>query len=116
VQPGSVETEGLAWPVPGETGPVVTAEVLNGTGRTGLARIGTRLLRSRGIDVIASGNADAPAVDTRILLRRAAPEAAEAVRRALGIGAVETAIDSTRRLDVTVILGQDFVPVTPLHP
>lgn len=116
MRPGEVETEGLAWPVPGGEGSVVTAEVLNGTERTGLARLGTRVLRSKGIDVIASGNARSPAATTRIVVRRATPDAGATVRRALGLGAVDTMLDSTRRVDVSVILGEDFTPVTPLHP
>ena len=36
----------------------VTVEVLNGTARQGLARIATRVLRRRGLDVVFLGNAD----------------------------------------------------------
>jgi len=105
---------GLAWPVPG-TEQQVTAEVLNGTSRNGLARLGARVLRKHGIDVIATGNAESTAV-TRVIARRSGVRPAEAVRRALGAGAVESKLDSTRRVDVTVILGEDFKPVLPLHP
>ena len=107
--------EGLAWPVPGTGEQRITTEVLNGTGRTGLARLGARLLRQHGIDVVATGNADSHAT-TRVIVRRGSREAAESVRRALGAGTVDSTPDSRLLLDVTVILGDDFRPVTPLHP
>ncbi len=106
--------EGDAWAVPGSQIPI-TAEVLNGTGRPRLARLGARLLREKGIDVLSTGNADSHAT-TRIIARRGSRDAAEAVQRALGIGAVDSVPDSLLRLDVTVVLGADFQPVTPLHP
>ncbi len=103
-----------AWPVPdGEATAVV--EVLNGTGRAGLARTATRLLRSRGIDVVSYGNADSSAQSV-ILLRRGSQARARAVLHALGTGAIQVALDSTRHVDVTVILGSDFHPRMPLHP
>jgi hypothetical protein len=105
---------GLAWPVPGTEIPI-TAEVLNGTDRARLARLGARILREKGIDVISTGNAK-PAAVTRIIIRRGSRESAHAVRRALGLGVVDSAPDSLLRLDVTIILGDDFHPVTPLHP
>jgi hypothetical protein len=106
--------EGDAWPIPGSEIPI-TAEVLNGTGRSRLARLGARLLREQGIDVLSTGNADSHAT-TRIIVRRGSRSAAEAVQRVLGIGTLDSIPDSLLRLDVTVILGADFQPVTPLHP
>lgn len=105
---------GLAWPVPGTDLPI-TVEVLNGTDRGRLARLGARLLREKGIDVLSTGNAK-PVAATRIIVRRGSRESAEAVRRALGLGVVDSVPDSLLRLDVTVVLGDDFRPVTPLHP
>jgi hypothetical protein len=106
--------EGDAWAIPGSE-ITITAEVLNGTGRPRLARLGARILRDQGIDVVSTGNADSHAT-TRIIARRGSRAAAETVRRTLGIGAVDSIPDSLLRLDVTVILGTDFQPVTPLHP
>jgi hypothetical protein len=106
--------EGLAWAVPGTEIPI-TVEVLNGTQRARLARLGARILREQGIDVLSTGNADSHAT-TRIIVRRGSRANAETVRRALGIGTVDSMPDSLRRLDVTVILGADFQPVTALHP
>lgn len=89
--------------------------MLNGTARSRLARLGARVLREQGIDVVSTGNSDSQAT-TRIVTRRGTREAAEAVRRALGVGIVDSIPDPNLRLDVTVILGDDFRPVTPLHP
>lgn len=109
----AVDPEGLAWAVPGTA--QITAEVLNGSGRSRLARLGARMLREQGIDVVSTGNADSQAT-TRIVFRRGTRESADAVRRALGVGIVDSIPDPDLRIDVTVILGDDFRPITPLHP
>ena len=44
--------------------------MLNGTSRTGLARLAARLLRAEGLDVIAVGNADTTIAETRVIVRR----------------------------------------------
>lgn len=96
----------------------VLVEVLNGAGTPGLARLGARVLREGGLDVVFFGNGDtAGSATTRVLARRpGAVKSAERVRAALGVGAVTEAIDTLRRVDVTVILGMDFHPNLPLHP
>src|SRR5256886_4424786 len=77
--------------VPGEGGRRVTVEVLNASGRSGLARSGVRVLRQAGIDVVSFGNAP-PAVgtldSTRIVVRRPAPGGGGPGRRAFGGGGV----------------------------
>jgi hypothetical protein len=93
--------------------------VLNATGRDGLARIGTRVLRQAGIDVVELGNAPAAVGrldSTRILVRRGDVSVGERVRRALGVGSVRLDRDSTLLLDATVLLGTDFSPPFELHP
>ena len=96
----------------------MTVEVLNGTVTPGLARLGTRVLREEGMDVVFFGNGDtAGAAVTRVLTRRpGAHTAAERVRSALGVGTIVEAVDTLRRVDVSVILGRDFHPELPLHP
>lgn len=96
----------------------MTVEVLNGAGTPGLARLGTRLLRQHGLDVVFFGNGDtAGAALTKVISRRSAKRgAAEQARSALGVGVVSEAIDTLRRVDVTVIIGRDFHPALPLHP
>jgi len=112
--------EAAGLPVPGEGpgAPRITVEVLNASGKPGLARTGTRVLRRAGIDVITFGNAPASlgTLDsTRITVQRTAPGVGERVRRALGVGRVEIELDSTRLLDARVLLGADFAPPSPLR-
>lgn len=102
-----------ARPIPGDRGPAITVEVLNASGRAGDARIGTRLLRRAGFDVVYFGNAPLPDTgldSTRILVRRGTAELGERVRSALGGGRVQVELDSNRLLDVSVLLGADFAP------
>ena len=104
----------LAWSVPdGQETAVV--EVMNGTDHRGLARVAARLLRSRGIDVVGYDNTDSVA-RTTLLVRRGDDRRARTVARALGIGLIRSAPDSTRHVDVTVVLGEDFRPRGEVHP
>lgn len=107
--------------VPGEgaAAPRVTVAVLNASGRPGLARIGTRVLRDAGIDVLSFGNSGdqkTPLDSTRILVRRGPASVGERIRRALKVGKVVLDPDSTLLLDASVLLGTDFSPKLPLHP
>ena len=98
-------------PIPGDRGPAITVEVLNANGRAGDARIGTKRLRRAGMDVVYFGNANENGLDsTRIIVRRGAEKLGERVRTALGQGRVEVQLDSTKLLDVSVLLGLDFHP------
>ena len=94
----------------------VTVEVLNGTQRQGAARTATRMLRRSGLDVVFLGNADSTASLTRVLARRGDSVQAKYVATALGTGAVMVEIDTFRRVDVSVILGEDFRPRLEVHP
>lgn len=91
-------------------------EVLNGTRRQGAARTATRMLRQRGLDVVFLGNADSIAESTRVIVRRGDPGRAAYVAHALGAGKVVVETDTFRRVDVSVILGDDFRPRLPIHP
>ena len=102
-------------------GPAIVVEVLNASGRPGNARIGTRVLRRAGIDVVYFGNAPAAVGildSTRIIVRRGAASVGERIRQALGAGRVEVQPDSARLLDASVLLGADFAPPSRLdfHP
>ncbi len=98
-------------PIPGDRSPAITVEVLNANGRAGDARIGTRLLRRAGMDVVYFGNAPESGLDsTRIIVRRGAEKVGERVRAALRQGRVEVQLDSSKLLDVSVLLGLDFHP------
>jgi len=108
-----------ALPLPGEHGPRVTVEVFNASGRDGMARVGTRMLRREGIDVVGVGNApgDPGTLDTtRIVVRRGTIATGTAIRKALGVGRVLLQPDSTRLLDASVFLGGDFAPRLEFHP
>ncbi len=93
----------------------IAVEVLNGTEVNGLARVGARVLRSAGLDVVFL--AGGPRTDsTTVIVRRGDREAGEAVVRALGLGRLKVQQDSTRHVDVTVILGPDFTGPAEIHP
>ena len=95
----------------------IRVEVLNATRTRGLARRATRHLRDRGFDVVGTGNADAPRDSTLVLDRSGRPEWAALVARALGGARVESRPDSSRYLDVTVLLGASWTPAPePLDP
>lgn len=110
-----------AHAVPGDRGPTIIVEVLNASGKLGNARVGTRLLRRAGIDVVYFGNAP-PTVgvldSTRIIVRRGSKDLGERVRRVLGVGRVEIELDAARLLDASVLLGADFAPssLKDFHP
>ena len=112
---GGAGAHGFA--IPGDEGTRILVEVLNASGKAGLARAGTRLLRRAGIDVVTFGNAPIEPIDsTRILVRRGSVAAGEQVRRVLKVGKVVLRPDSTKLLDVSVLLGTDFSPRLDLHP
>jgi methylmalonyl-CoA mutase cobalamin-binding subunit len=90
-------------------------EVLNGTQTPGLARVGARALRKAGFDVVYLATAPA-AESTMVLVRRGEVDPGTRVRKALGLGTVKSVRDSTRHVDVTVILGPDFKGPDEVHP
>lgn len=89
-------------------GRATRVEVLNGAGRSGMARAATDRLRAAGYDVVFFGNARTFTDTSYVLDRVGRTDAARAVAQALGISRVHTAIDSTLFLEATVILGQDW--------
>jgi hypothetical protein len=94
----------------------IKVEVLNGTRTKGLARRATQYLRDRGFDVVGSGTNIEPRATTVVYNRSSHPEWARLVARALNAPAVNLP-DSSRYLDVTVILGANWrPPPLPFHP
>ncbi|HEX6597956.1 MAG TPA: LytR C-terminal domain-containing protein [Gemmatimonadaceae bacterium] len=88
----------------------VRVQVLNTTGKQGLARRATRLLRDQGFDVVDMGNGS-PALDTTVVLDRSGhPEWAASVAKVLTPATSRTERDSSRYLDVTVLLGRSWSP------
>jgi hypothetical protein len=95
----------------------IKVEVLNASGQRGLARRATFALRDAGFDVVRFGNDPAPRDSTLVLARSGNDDWARLVARALGGARVESRPDSSRYLDVTVLLGGDWrPPAKPFHP
>jgi hypothetical protein len=94
----------------------IKVEVLNGTRTQGLARRATLYLRGRGFDVVGSGTNSEPRATTIVYDRSSHPEWARLVARAMNAPVVSRP-DSSRYLDVTVILGGNWrPPPLPFHP
>lgn len=89
----------------------VRVEVLNAGGSSGAARGATNRLRDMGFDVVFFGNADSFDRDSSVVLDRSGHvESARSVADALGIRSVRSEPDSNLYLDVSVMLGKDWVP------
>ena len=94
----------------------IKVEVLNATQTRGLARRATAYLRDRGFDVVGSGNVAEQRTNTVVYDRSSHPEWARLVGRAMGAPVVARP-DTSRYLDVTVLLGSDWrPPALPFHP
>ena len=95
----------------------IKVQVLNATKTRGLARRATMHLRDRGFDVVDVGT-DPNARDSVLVLDRSGhPEWATLVARALGGGQVLSRPDTSRYLDVTVLLGGSWrPPAEPFYP
>ncbi len=92
----------------------VRVEVLNAGGREDMARLATDHLRDQGFDVVYFGNAEDFGQDSTMVLDRIGrPEAAAAVGQSLGTDWVESQPDTSRYLDVTVLLGSGWIPGRP---
>lgn len=95
----------------------IKVEVLNASEVRGLARRATMALRDAGFDVVGFGNADGIRDSTLVLSRSGHDDWAALVSRALGGARIEARPDSSRYLDVTVLLGSDWRPPTkPFNP
>jgi hypothetical protein len=108
------QVEGHAFAIPDSENRIV-AEVLNGTDVNGLARVGARVLRQAGIDVVYFGGTT-KTDSTTIIVRRGDRARGEAVRKAMGVGRIREQRDTTRHVDVSVILGPDFRGPPEIHP
>lgn len=95
----------------------IRVQVLNTTRTRGLARRATRLLRDRGFDVVEMGTTR-PLRDTTLVLDRSGhPEWAAEAARVMGVARAETRVDSSRYLDITVLVGSLWhPPAQPLYP
>lgn len=84
-------------------------EVLNGSGRSGMARAVTQRLRTAGFDVVFFGNAPAGSGDSTVVIDRIGDDAvARAVAEHLGVTRVISQPDTSLYLEATVVLGKDW--------
>jgi hypothetical protein len=123
VRGGSPARAATREPVASDTlrvppGTRVRVEVLNGTKTRGLARRAMLYLRDRGFDVVSLGNAARTYDTTTVLDHAQAPRWAGVAAAAMGSGAhVEARPDTSRYLDITVIVGRTWrPPAEPFHP
>src|SRR5688500_12097279 len=88
----------------------VRVEVLNASGVPGLAAKGRTVLRDRGFDVVYVGNARGYEPDTSLVLDRVGRmEVARSVADQMEIPRVYARPDSNVFVDVTVVLGKDWM-------
>ena len=116
----SASADGTAGAAPVESlvppGLRIKVEVLNATKVRGLARKATFYLRDRGFDVVAIGTAREQRETTLVLDRSNHPAWAALAAKAFN-AKVESRPDSSRYLDVTVLLGSDWrPPPLPFYP
>jgi hypothetical protein len=95
----------------------IVVEVLNGTDIRGLARRGMFVLRDVGFDVVSTGNASEPADTTTVFVRSGRVDWGELAAQAMGGARVVARPDSSRYLDLTVVLGRAWrPPAEAFHP
>lgn len=86
----------------------ITVRVFNASGRRGLARQITRVLRSRGYDVVDWGNYPIQQAPTRVIDRVGRITKAQAVAEELGIETYHSEPNKKALADVEVVIGQNF--------
>lgn len=95
----------------------VRVQVLNGTKTHGLGQLATELLRSRGFDVVELGTVSSGRDTTVVLDLSGHPDWAQRVARSFPPARVEARLDSSRYLDVAVVLGAAWrPPAEPFNP
>jgi hypothetical protein len=91
-------------------------DVQNGTGENGVAAEFRSFLKKKSFDVVEMGNyKNSDEMRTKIINRRGNKAAAEKVADALGVSKknIIEQRDSTTLLDVTVIIGKDYINLNP---
>lgn len=114
---------GVTSPPPTDTlgrapaGQRVKVQVVNATRVRGLARRATHALRDRGFDVVEVGTTGDLRDSTLVLDRSGHPEWARRAAYAMGGARVEARPDTSRYLDLTVLVGRAWrPPAEPLDP
>lgn len=95
----------------------IRVQVLNSTKTRGLARRATLLLRDHGFDVVDMGSVGSQRDTTVVLDLSGHPDWAQRVAKAMGVARVETRPDTSRYLDIAVVLGATWrPPAGPFYP
>jgi hypothetical protein len=113
---GSSSTSSLSEPK-WATGKRITVEVLNATKVRGLARRAALMLRDQGFDVVSTGTNRDPFDSTQVLDRTGHREWAVRAAKAMGGATVLVRPDSSRDVDLTVLIGATWRPSSqPFYP
>ncbi|MHB8838804.1 MAG: LytR C-terminal domain-containing protein [Gemmatimonadaceae bacterium] len=90
----------------------IKVEVLNATDVRGLGRLATAWMRDKGFDVVGMGTApQAERRDSTLVLDRSGhPEWARMAAEAMGGARVESRPDTSRYLDLTILIGRAWRP------
>ena len=95
----------------------ITVEVLNATKVRGLARRAALTLRDQGFDVVSTGTNRDAFDSTQVLDRTGHREWAMRAARAMGGATVLVRPDSSRDVDLTVLIGASWRPPSqPFYP
>lgn len=112
--PGAVPREPAAI-VP--EGVRIRVEVVNASDVRGLARRATLHLRDLGFDVVRYSGSDTRRDSSLVIDRTGHPDWARMASRAMGGAPVESRPDSSRFVDLTILLGATWrPPAQPFHP
>ncbi len=101
-----------------EPGGLLQVELLNASGRQGLALAATKALRAQGLDVVAFGNAPTEEETTLLIDRGAWPARAERAARAIGCPDAEVLArpDPRAAAPVAIVFGRDFKRCKKISP
>jgi hypothetical protein len=95
----------------------IRVQVLNATKTRGLARRATMLLRDRGFDVVETGTLPQTRDTTLVLDLSGHPDWANRIAQLLAPSTVTARRDSSRYLDIAVVLGNSWrPPAQPFNP
>lgn len=95
----------------------IRVEVLNATSVRGLARQTTFHLRDLGFDVVSAGNSAEQLDSSLVLVHTGRTDWAELAAAALGGARIEARPDTSRYLDLTILLGASWrPPPEAFHP
>jgi hypothetical protein len=97
-------------------GEEIRVQILNGNGEAGMAQAVAERLVGEGYKVVLSGNANRLDYEsTQIVIYESTPEAQAAGERArelLGVGNLQVSVNQQGIVDVTIVVGKDFIDAT----